>query len=181
MKLNYKLFNGVSVRLDDANLDKSEASVANLMKISTVKNMWPVQVAEAASINDFQHATNKLRAPSSLPENPLPLKGAQKESKPFTRHALNTTNQPYSPHVMIQVDKLHSEGLRGKGTRIAVISSGVSITDYSCTAFLHESKHVSHLTVSNRLTIPTLHSGAVSETAVWLALALISLVMTTTG
>lgn len=33
----------------------------------------------------------------------------------------------FSPHVLTQVDKVHGEGITGKGIKVAVIDSGVSI------------------------------------------------------
>lgn len=43
-----------------------------------------------------------------------------------TRHALPETNTTaYPPHAMMQVDKLRSKGITGKGIKIAMIDTGV--------------------------------------------------------
>lgn len=38
-------------------------------------------------------------------------------------------NNTFSPHVMVQADKLHAKGITGKGIKIAVIDTGVSFDD----------------------------------------------------
>jgi subtilisin family serine protease len=40
----------------------------------------------------------------------------------------STLNDTFSPHVMAGVDKLHAEGLAGKGITIGIIDSGVDYT-----------------------------------------------------
>lgn len=49
--------------------------------------------------------------------------------KPMASRVLSTKNtyalQSYAPHVMTGVDKLHAEGIRGKGIKIGIIDTGV--------------------------------------------------------
>lgn len=75
-----------------------------------VVNMWPV------------HAYD-------MPSPKVEWIGSPEPSAPtLSRRAVaNETMKDFSPHVMTQVDKLHEEGITGKGLRIAVIDTGVSI------------------------------------------------------
>lgn len=106
MKLDYKLFKGVSVQLHDVeNADKKAAKMAAM---PAIKNMWPVEV--------FDIPTPKVQWTGS----PAP----DSETSSLQKRA-NTTDT-FSPHVMTQVDKLRAKGITGKGIKIAVIDTGVS-------------------------------------------------------
>lgn len=39
----------------------------------------------------------------------------------------NSSNIPL-PHVMTQVDRLHAKGVTGKGTKVAIVDSGIDYT-----------------------------------------------------
>ena len=111
MKLDYKLFKGVSVQLD--NVEKAHEKAMKIASNPAVVNMWPV------------HAYD-------MPNPKVEWIGNPQESAPvLSRRAddgsvVNETMKDFSPHVMTQVDKLHEEGITGKGLRIAVIDTGVS-------------------------------------------------------
>lgn len=105
MNLDYKLFKGVSVQLDD--VEHAEDTVRLLSESKLVKSTWPVSLY-------------------SLPETEIHWAGNETASFQKPRIPKNETSSPFSPHVMTQVDKLHERGYTGKGANIAVIDTGVS-------------------------------------------------------
>ncbi|KAI9148487.1 Minor extracellular protease vpr [Paramyrothecium foliicola] len=106
--LNYKLFNGLSIQL--RNVETAQEMVGQLSNLSTVKNVWPVRLI-------------------SRPDPEVIWTGTLDEMKQHGSKSQDINNtEPYSPHAMSQIDRLHAEGITGKGIKIAVIDSGV---DYS--------------------------------------------------
>ncbi len=101
LELSHPLFNGVSFKLHDQ--DALNASVDKIASMRIVKNIWPVRVYNWPVVNS---STLNLDAVVKL--------GAQ-----------GNQNQGYAPHVMGGVDKLHAEGITGKGMFVAIVDSGV--------------------------------------------------------
>lgn len=107
MDLNYRLFQGISFQLQ--NVSNTDAAAAKIAKMDMVKQIWPVLT-------------------QSRPQNELLWKGQDRNSGQAALHKRQeggSTSDTYSTHVMTQVDKLRARGITGKGTKIAVIDSGV--------------------------------------------------------
>ncbi|KAJ6443769.1 subtilisin [Purpureocillium lavendulum] len=107
MKLDYELFKGVSVQLNDP--AKADEKVAKLEAMPAVKAVYPVRLypmpkpkVEWIGSHPDQHFTDVKR-----------------------RAEANETEDTFSPHVMTQVDKLRKQGITGKGVHIAVIDTGI--------------------------------------------------------
>lgn len=105
MSLDYKLFKGVSVQLDD--LENAKEKASNMAGSRAIKNMWPVEIYDLPKSN-MAWAGTPSKSPKSL----------------FNRD--DSSEDGYSTHVMTQIDKLHAEGYTGQGVKIAVIDTGVS-------------------------------------------------------
>lgn len=91
------------------NIDNAGDRALNIASIPAVKNVWPVEKVYLPS-DQRLWAGNQLRHTDHL-----------------IRKSGNGTGAPYPPHVMMQVDKLRAEGITGKGVKIAIIDSGVSL------------------------------------------------------
>lgn len=104
LKLDYKLFKGVSVQLND--VEKSEAKAAKIAALPVVRNMWPVEVY-------------------SIPDSTFKSVGIAGGKASSLQKRDNNTADTFSPHVMTQVDKLRAKGITGKGIKIAVIDTGI--------------------------------------------------------
>lgn len=105
--LNFKLFKGVSIQLDNKT-ENLETAISSIADQSNVKRVWPV-----------------MRFP--LPNDTVVWKGGDGPLKSNTwkkRQLSNDTNS-FSPHKATQVDLLHAKGVTGKGTKIAVIDTGI--------------------------------------------------------
>jgi subtilisin family serine protease len=109
MELNYKLFKGVSVLLDD--VEKADDTIMRIAEAnSNVKNVWPLQVYSIP-----KPTVEWIGKPDIETSD---LKKRQDDG--------NQTVGDFAPHVMTQIDKLHKKGITGKGIKIAVIDTGVS-------------------------------------------------------
>ena len=109
MELDYKLFKGVSVIIND--VDKAEDTVMRIAESnSAVKNVWPLQTYSIPKPNVEWIGKPDIESSD--------LKKRQDEG--------NGTVGDFAPHVMTQIDKLHEKGIKGKGIQIAVIDTGVS-------------------------------------------------------
>ncbi|KAL5435994.1 hypothetical protein PMIN07_003893 [Paraphaeosphaeria minitans] len=109
MKLDYKLFKGTSFQLKDvSDVDAAAAKIANM---DMVKRIWPVRVFH-------------------VPKDEVVWKGTDGRTE-FVQAALRkrqsngTDSDTFSTHVMTQVDRLREKGITGKGTKIAVIDTGI--------------------------------------------------------
>ncbi|KAF1970669.1 subtilisin-like serine protease PR1C [Bimuria novae-zelandiae CBS 107.79] len=107
MKLDYKLFKGTSFQLQNvSDVDDAAAKIANM---AMVKQIWPVRIYHMPQDEVVWTGQDKNLAQSALQK----------------RQAGGNTTDTFSTHVMTQVDKLHAQGITGKGTKIAVIDSGI--------------------------------------------------------
>lgn len=103
MTYDFELFKGAAVQLQD--IENSEQKARRIAQDPIVKNVWPIYIYDRP---DPEFETIDLPTLAS-----------------------RDVTDKVGPHVMMQVDKLREEGFTGKGTRVAVIDSGVSFS--SCT------------------------------------------------
>ncbi|KAH7310748.1 peptidase S8/S53 domain-containing protein [Stachybotrys elegans] len=103
LDLDFELFKGMSIQLH--NTDNADEAAASLASLSGVKSIWPVTVV-----------------PPPNPEVHI-IPGADSES--LRRGGGNSSEVPYSTHVMTQVDKMHAKGITGKGIKIAIVDTGI--------------------------------------------------------
>ncbi|KAK1255727.1 hypothetical protein MKX07_007986 [Trichoderma sp. CBMAI-0711] len=109
LNLNYTLFRGASFQLDAVDLDPHSTS-ARIATVPSVKQVWPVQRYKRpanTTLSSTSSATDHLPNVSNL------LRRAASE------------NDTYAVHAQVQVDRLHAEGITGKGIRISIIDTGV--------------------------------------------------------
>ncbi|KAJ4361498.1 hypothetical protein N0V95_001835 [Ascochyta clinopodiicola] len=106
MDLSFRFFKGVSFQLKSASSNSSGGDFLRQMKAhSQVENIWPTRVITRSG------------------EESVAVPAQQKRIKRQI-----TSEDTFSPHVMTQVDKLHAEGITGKGYRVAIVDSGVDYT-----------------------------------------------------
>ncbi|KAH7094934.1 serine-type endopeptidase-like protein [Paraphoma chrysanthemicola] len=99
---DYSLFKGATIQFK--NDEAAALAVAELRALDSVKNIWPNRLHERPEFNPTRVVTSVASA--------LRVK----------RQAINDT---FSPHLETQVDKLHAEGITGKGVTIAIVDSGI--------------------------------------------------------
>lgn len=98
------VFRGVSVRF--AEKESYEEASFGIAQSPVVKAVWPVHYYE-------------------LPKTEFtPL---QQLTPNTVSNMKRQTDDTFGPHVMMQVDKLRAKGITGKGIKVAVIDSGVSV------------------------------------------------------
>lgn len=115
MDLSFRFFSGASFQIKSVGSNSSAANSWDFMRriqaAPQVRNIWPARITRrsvqedsqvpSAAISTAQHARTKRQSQSE---------------------------RYFSPHVMTQIDKLHAEGVTGKGFRVAIIDSGVDYT-----------------------------------------------------
>lgn len=111
---DFELFKGVSVQLKD--ISNAEETAFRISQAPAVKKVWPVHIYDRPD-TEFQTV------------NPMKLESRDE-------------SDTIGPHVMMQVDKMREKGFTGKGVKVAVIDSGVSLTD--------KKKHASPWTSANK-------------------------------
>lgn len=112
MQLEFKLFRGVSVQLSD--LQGAEQRAALFAAMPAVRNVWPVRLYRMPSPK-----VEWIGSGGPLQAEPRRLAGRSEEV------AHGEARDDFTPHVMTQVDKLRAQGITGKGTRIAVVDTGI--------------------------------------------------------
>jgi subtilisin family serine protease len=90
------LFKGLSFHVD-AGLDQA-AVAQSIQDAPVVRKVWPITLHERKGFSTAPYTDGVISTPSS---------------------SESTT------HLMAHVDKLHAEGLTGKGTFVAIIDSGI--------------------------------------------------------
>lgn len=95
-EFDYTHFKGISVEVE------SEDELDNLRSEHRVKKVWPVELLEIG---------DKGSRPNPMPSDQDPLSNALKSA--------------YDPYVETQIHRLRSEGLTGKGIKVAIIDTGV--------------------------------------------------------
>ncbi|UNI16507.1 hypothetical protein JDV02_002936 [Purpureocillium takamizusanense] len=120
MNLRYKLFNGASVQLDD--LQHADEIAYRMAKSPGVKNMWPMRTYGAPGDRVDWVGTMDETSSSRQAERALLARKAGMGGGGFGN---GSAVDDFSPHVMMQVDKLRAKGVTGKGVKVAIIDSGV--------------------------------------------------------
>lgn len=130
MDMSYALFDGVSLQLRDTGA--SDAVLSKLKRLPGVTGMWPIVTMTAPGSG----------SPDILANRPT-KRDAAASAFASAESDLDKKAAAYNPHVMTQVDKLHARGVTGKGSKIAIIDTGVSRSLYPQTATLktHSNMH----------------------------------------
>lgn len=109
LDLQYDLFKGVSFTLRDT--EDEETAAQNIEAMPEVRRIWPVRAYPLPKDEVVWTGNERTTAPES---------GLYKRQ--------DAGNDTFSPHVMIQVDQLRSQGIRGAGIKVAVIDTGIDYT-----------------------------------------------------
>ncbi|TQV93744.1 subtilisin-like protease [Cordyceps javanica] len=105
-------YKAVSITLENA------GNINNVASMDDVVKVYPVQMHYLGGIDP-----SNVRVPKNQEQYSSIGKMSKRQA---TRHAPRQTNTTaYTPHAMMQVDKLHSKGITGKGIKIAMIDTGV--------------------------------------------------------
>jgi subtilisin family serine protease len=112
MDLSFRFFNGVSFQVKSVSSNSSTLDSSRLLRrmqaTPLVRNIWPDRIM-TRNVNEGPNGA----APAA--QNTRTKRQTQSE-------------RSFSPHVMTQIDKLHAEGVTGKGFRVAIIDSGIDYT-----------------------------------------------------
>ncbi|KUI69776.1 Minor extracellular protease vpr [Cytospora mali] len=106
MNLSFTLFNGVSFNIKDFANEGKHAS--KISASPAVKQIWPVRTYSIPQVQRLNTARN--------PNGPIEV---------ISNDETKRGKDAYSPHVMTQVDRLHTAGYTGKGARIGIVDTGV--------------------------------------------------------
>ncbi|EEY16885.1 subtilisin Carlsberg [Verticillium alfalfae VaMs.102] len=109
MDLKFRLFNGVSFRVESPDSVGADALTAQIAAKGAVKALWPVR---------------GIRFPQFDPANAGPHNLSASTQQQHQKRALGD-GDVYTPHLMTQVDKLRAEGFTGKGLHIGVVDTGI--------------------------------------------------------
>lgn len=109
LDLNYTLFKGASFQLSADDLDPRSTSF-KIASIPSVKQVWPVRLYKRPGNTTLSSISSDARHLS--------------DASDLLRRT-TSVNDTYAPHVQVQVDKLHAEGITGKGIKISIIDTGV--------------------------------------------------------
>ncbi|PHH85845.1 hypothetical protein CDD83_11095 [Cordyceps sp. RAO-2017] len=110
-RMDYELYKGVAIELDGPPRANQVAAMAG------VRKMWPVEEmsmgADVAGSPRGQGQDGRgRRVKRSLGRGRVPANDSTAEAS-------------RAPHAMMQIDRLHGRGITGKGSRIAIIDTGV--------------------------------------------------------
>lgn len=109
---NSTLFHGASFHVRNASSHDHAGLFASMKTRAQVKAIWPIRTV---SLNVGKPAPHDVPLPASS-------SGARSIHR---RTVANETTDTFSPHLMTQIDKLHAQGVTGKGFRIAIVDSGI--------------------------------------------------------
>ncbi|KAH7304280.1 peptidase S8/S53 domain-containing protein [Stachybotrys elegans] len=118
-EFNHELFNGISIQLHD--VENAEERALELAHLPSVKNIWPVTLVSSPA--GSKNAQGRVDRPSTSSRTHT---NSDKRSMRETQG--NGTRLTRSTHIMTQVDRLHAEGITGKGIKIAMIDDGIEYT-----------------------------------------------------
>jgi hypothetical protein len=101
------IFKGASYQFNSTALGTAPCVMLN--SLPSVKSAWPIEV--------ISPPTNTLHWTGPLPDN---------SEHVLKRSITNATKN--NPHIMTQVDRLHAEGITGKGIKVAIVDTAVDYT-----------------------------------------------------
>ncbi|QSZ30386.1 hypothetical protein DSL72_004909 [Monilinia vaccinii-corymbosi] len=105
-----ELFAGTSFKLN------SEADVDKILSFDQVLSIAPVRLISLEPTTGQKGGDAKSRR-------------LQSRSGPrISPRDINISNDSFTPHIMTGVDKLHKEGLDGRGVKIAILDTGIDFT-----------------------------------------------------
>ncbi|KAF2177139.1 subtilisin-like protein [Zopfia rhizophila CBS 207.26] len=115
MDLSFRFFNGVSFQVRNSSSNSSVPGgwqfLRRMQATPRVRSIWPARTTRL-----------DVRDGPRVPDAAI-------STAPNARVKYQTqTERTFSPHVMTQIDRLHAEGVTGKGFRIAIVDSGVDYT-----------------------------------------------------
>ncbi|KAH8923038.1 subtilisin-like protein [Atractiella rhizophila] len=113
---NDKLFHGASISFGDG------VTQAEISSLDGVKKVWPVRYYTPHDYESRKHHydnKNKKRH-HRLAENAMLKKRAYKPPP-----ASVYKNDKFAPHVQVGADKLHEQGILGKGVKVAIVDTGI--------------------------------------------------------
>jgi subtilase family serine protease len=126
------LFKGISLEVQDS------VAADKIASLPLVEKVWRVQQAgTVGSIGNSDEENNSTstikRSPTFMTTRSASQHGnrivsrSQGRLETQTRKSLDRRNDttPITPEEMIQADRLKTEGFTGKGTKIAILDSGV--------------------------------------------------------
>lgn len=99
-----EVFKGASYQFDPSSVGDP---VAALKSLPSVKRVWPVRTLHRPKVQSAWNGTNLDAIPADI--------------KKF----ITLKDGAFSPHVSTQVDRLHAEGITGKGVKIGIVDSGI--------------------------------------------------------
>ncbi|RMZ71750.1 subtilisin Carlsberg [Pyrenophora seminiperda CCB06] len=107
--LSCRFFKGVSFEVKSSGANSTTTDHSSILEemqaVPQVRNIWPSRIiSRSRPVN------------ATVPSQQSRVKRQTQQMDSF------------SPHVMTQVDKLHAEGVTGKGFRIAIVDSGIDYT-----------------------------------------------------
>ncbi|KAF5026687.1 hypothetical protein F66182_1236 [Fusarium sp. NRRL 66182] len=105
MQFNYTLFKGASIQFND--VERADEIAARVMaSVMGIKRRWPVKVF-------------------GMPTPEIHWTGTPGMTAVQKRDVDERNLDTFSPHVMTQIDKLKTEGVTGKGLKVALVDSGI--------------------------------------------------------
>ncbi|KAK8863002.1 peptidase S8/S53 domain-containing protein [Apiospora arundinis] len=110
--ISSSIFQGASLRLrNNGSSSDHNATAARIAGLPHVKQLWPVRIYRPPQ-------DDVVWVADSRSSNSGSLKARDASGRDDT----------FSPHVMMQVDRLRAEGYTGKGIKVAVLDTGVDYT-----------------------------------------------------
>ncbi|KAH8923025.1 subtilisin-like protein [Atractiella rhizophila] len=116
---NDKLFHGASITFGDG------MTLSEIASLEGVQKVWPVRYYTPHDYESRKHHydnVNKKRH-HRLAEEAMLKKRAY---KPLPASVYK--NDKFAPHVQVGADKLHEQGVLGKGVKVAIVDTGVDYT-----------------------------------------------------
>jgi subtilisin family serine protease len=114
LDLSFRYFKGSSFELrgstssNSSGLNSSQF-LRQMQAAPRVRNIWPIRITRRI-VQEGPQKTNAVF---------IPKQRVKRQDQ---------ADRAFSPHVMTQIDKLHAEGITGKGFRVAIVDSGVDYT-----------------------------------------------------
>ncbi|RDA84258.1 hypothetical protein CP532_1971 [Ophiocordyceps camponoti-leonardi (nom. inval.)] len=126
-QLDYAIFKGVSVEFAD------ESRVKEVAALPRVRKMWKVeelQMEDGVDEGEIDSVGDQPQDKDDEKAEKRSLDG-HRDGVLLDRRALSNKTMMMGPnahHVSMQIDQLHKKGITGKGSKIAIIDTGVDYT-----------------------------------------------------